>query len=63
VTKSDITNHYADGKMPMQLRMLAETVYGIGPMGQDGSGPRKLMTQIEGGGSGQDQITSMLSLG
>ncbi|KAF1360784.1 hypothetical protein EJ07DRAFT_114520 [Lizonia empirigonia] len=61
-TKSDITNHYGDGKMPMQLRMLAETVYGCGTMGQDGSGARRLMMQMENGGSDQDQILSMLSL-
>lgn len=61
VTKSDITEHYGDGKMPMQLRMLAEMVYGSGTMGQDGSSMRQLMMQMEGGGL-QDQFMSMMSL-
>jgi hypothetical protein len=58
-TKSDINKHYEDEKMPMQLRMLAEVVYGCGTMGQDGSGARKAMMQMENGGSGH---LSMFSL-
>jgi splicing suppressor protein 51 len=61
VTKSEITDHYGDGKMPMQLRMLAEMVYGSGTMGQDGSGMRKMMMQAEGGGL-QAQFMSMPGL-
>lgn len=61
VTKSEITDHYGDGKMPMQLRMLAEMVYGSGPMGQDGSGMRKMMMKAESGGS-KDHIMNWMSL-
>jgi splicing suppressor protein 51 len=59
VTKSDSINYYGDGKMPMQLRMLAEMVYGSGPMGQDGTGMREMMMQAEGGGL-QAQFMSIL---
>jgi splicing suppressor protein 51 len=51
---------YGDGKMPMQLRMLAEMVYGYGTTGQDGSGVRKLMMGMEDGGSGN--MLSLLSM-
>lgn len=34
VEKSDIIEHYKDKMMPMQLRMLAEAVYGTGLNGQ-----------------------------
>jgi splicing suppressor protein 51 len=61
VTKSEITDYYGDGQMPMQLCMLAEMVYGSGPMGQDGTGMRKMMMQVEGGGV-QTQFMSMMGL-
>jgi splicing suppressor protein 51 len=32
VSKQEITEHYGDQKMPMQLRMFAEAVYGVGSM-------------------------------
>ncbi|KAF1363370.1 hypothetical protein EJ07DRAFT_163236 [Lizonia empirigonia] len=47
VTKQEVVQHYRDEKMPMQLRMLAEVVYGTGTMGHDGSDVRKLMMQLE----------------
>ncbi|KAJ4366120.1 hypothetical protein N0V83_007755 [Neocucurbitaria cava] len=62
VTKQEMIQHYGDDKMPMQVRMLAEAVYGVGTMGQDGSGARRMMMRMENGGSGNDQIMSMLNL-
>jgi len=59
VTKQEVIEHYGDDKMPMQLRMLAETVYGTGTMGQDGSDVRKLMVQMESGGSKDIKHMSM----
>ncbi|EFQ95321.1 hypothetical protein PTT_06719 [Pyrenophora teres f. teres 0-1] len=38
VTKAQMIQHYGDDKAPMQLRMLAEAVYGVGPMNQNGAG-------------------------
>ncbi|KAF2621324.1 hypothetical protein BU25DRAFT_354671 [Macroventuria anomochaeta] len=62
VTKPEIIQHYGDEKMPMQLRMLAEVVYGTGTMGQDGSGMRKLMMQVENDGSGKGQAMSHIDI-
>lgn len=50
-TKQDIIQHYGNEMMPMQLRMLAEAIYGFGIMGQDGSGIRKMLMQQENGSS------------
>ena len=63
VTKTEITQHYGDEKMPMQLRMLAEVVYDTGTMGQDGSGVRKLMMQMENDDSGKGQFMSHINIG
>ncbi|KAF1952091.1 hypothetical protein CC80DRAFT_528067 [Byssothecium circinans] len=63
VTKQEISQHYGNDRMPMQMRMLAEAVYGCGTMGQDGSGIRKLMMQAESGGSEDSQFMSMFSIG
>ncbi|KAL5119787.1 hypothetical protein ACEQ8H_002393 [Pleosporales sp. CAS-2024a] len=60
VTKHDIVNHYGDPRAPMQLRMLAEAVYGVGSMGQNGSRMRKQMALMESGGPGSDDFVSML---
>jgi splicing suppressor protein 51 len=38
-----MVEHYGDDKAPMQLRMLAEAVYGMGSMGQNGAGMRKMI--------------------
>ncbi|CAO2657805.1 Nn.00g070650.m01.CDS01 [Neocucurbitaria sp. VM-36] len=62
VTKQEMIQHYGDEKMPMQVRMLAEAVYGVGTMGQDGSGMRKVMMQMEKGGPGNGQHMSMMNL-
>ncbi|PYH94745.1 hypothetical protein BO71DRAFT_398686 [Aspergillus ellipticus CBS 707.79] len=35
--KNDIIEHYGDASMPMQLRMLGEQIYGVGPYGQPGA--------------------------
>ena len=37
IQKSDIMEHYGNPKMPMQLRILGEQVYGRGPGGQGGA--------------------------
>jgi splicing suppressor protein 51 len=62
VTKADVIKRYGDDKMPMQLRMLAEAVYGRGLMGQDGTMMRKQMVMMENGGPGDGMMSSMLSL-
>ncbi|KAL7956132.1 hypothetical protein V8C34DRAFT_306854 [Trichoderma compactum] len=49
VEKSDIVEHYGDAQFPMQLRMLAEAVYGWVPGGSDGTEMRKMMVAMEGG--------------
>ncbi|RYP73610.1 hypothetical protein DL771_003498 [Monosporascus sp. 5C6A] len=49
IQKGDVTDHYGDAKFPMQLRMLAEAVYGRGPGGQDGSMARRMMAMQEAG--------------
>lgn len=63
VKKQDLVDRYGDQKMPMQLRMMAEIVYGRGPGGQDGTGMRRMMMNMEAnnGVEGQE-VMSMLSL-
>ncbi|KAL7933504.1 hypothetical protein V8C35DRAFT_304601 [Trichoderma chlorosporum] len=60
VEKSDIVEQYGDPQFPMQLRMLAEAVYGRGPGGDDGTAMRKMMAAMEGGEYGADMQGSML---
>lgn len=62
VTKAEMIQHYGDEKAPMQLRMLAEVVYGAGSMGQSGAGMRKMMCQMEQGGPGNGLHMSMMSV-
>jgi hypothetical protein len=62
VTKQEIIEHYGDQKMPMQLRMFAEAVYGAGLMGQDGTFMRKQMMQMENGGPAGSQFMSMMGM-
>ncbi|EFY84134.1 hypothetical protein J3458_003723 [Metarhizium acridum] len=59
VEKSDITEKYGDPQFPMQLRMLAEAVYGRAPGGSDGTAMRKLMVAMEQGQSGDVHTTHM----
>jgi mitochondrial splicing suppressor protein 51 len=47
VTKLKIIERYGDDRFPMQLRMLGEVVYQRGPGGQDGTGMRVMMRQME----------------
>ena len=54
VEKSDIVEHYHDPMMPMQLRMLAEEIYGSGAGGASGIMMRALM-----GGGGHMSNLSM----
>jgi splicing suppressor protein 51 len=61
VLKQEVIEHYGDEKMPMQVRMLAEAVYGAGSMGQDGSGMREMMVQMESGGL-DGKKTTMLNI-
>ena len=60
VEKHDIIEHYGDSMFPMQLRMLAEAVYGRGPGGQSGRGMMQMMMAMEGGTL--DMETSMLDV-
>ncbi|KAF2033096.1 hypothetical protein EK21DRAFT_59221 [Setomelanomma holmii] len=62
VSKREIVEHYGDQKVPMQLRMFAEAVYGVGLMGQDGTSMRRQMMQMESGGPGNGQFMSMLGM-
>lgn len=63
VTKHEVIQHYGYDKMPLQLRLLAEAIYGVGTMGHNGSDVRKMMTQIESGGlpNGQTMRTIDIS--
>ncbi|KAF2820249.1 hypothetical protein CC86DRAFT_374458 [Ophiobolus disseminans] len=63
VTKQQVINRYGDDKMPMQVRMVAEAVYGAGSMGQDGTFMRKQLSMMEQGGPGNGQHMRMLNLG
>ncbi|CAE7221112.1 hypothetical protein CFE70_010717 [Pyrenophora teres f. teres 0-1] len=63
VTKAQMIQHYGDDKAPMQLRMLAEAVYGVGPMNQNGAGMRRLLRQMESGGSGNSYFMNMIDTG
>ncbi|KAI9812113.1 MAG: hypothetical protein M1826_002943 [Phylliscum demangeonii] len=47
VEKDDLIEHYGSRLMPMQLRMFAEQVYGMGPGGQSGDAMRQMMMKIE----------------
>jgi splicing suppressor protein 51 len=47
VEASEIMWHYGDERFPMQLRMLAETVYGRSPGGQDWTDIRTKMLAME----------------
>ncbi|KAL6701767.1 hypothetical protein J3F84DRAFT_15791 [Trichoderma pleuroticola] len=46
--KSDFIEHYGDPQFPMQLRMLAEAVYGSVPGGGNGTAVRQMMMAMEG---------------
>jgi splicing suppressor protein 51 len=61
-SKQEIIDYYGDDKMPMQVRMLAEAVYGVGSMGQNGAGIRKMMAQMESGGPGGGMHMSSMRL-
>ena len=64
VNKAAIQEHYGDDKMPMQMRMFAEIVYGRGPGGSNGKSMRQLMmTMEEKSGRDGEQVVSMMSLG
>ena len=45
--KQEVQDKYGDDKMPMQIRMLAETVYARGPGGADGTAMRRAMMSME----------------
>jgi splicing suppressor protein 51 len=62
VTKAQAIQQYGDERAPMQLRMLAEAVYGRGSMGQDGTMMRRMLRQMENGGPGNGQHMSLLNM-
>jgi splicing suppressor protein 51 len=62
VEKHDIIEQYGDPQFPMQLRMLAEAVYGRGPGGHDGTAVRMIMVAMEKGELGADTQSTMLDL-
>jgi splicing suppressor protein 51 len=63
VTKQEVIDHYGDQRSPMQVRMLAEAVYGAGSMGQDGTMMRRQLMQMEQGGPSGSGFMSMLNVG
>lgn len=58
VDKSDIVEHYGDPRMPMQLRVLGEQIYGRGPGGQSSAAMIQTMKSVEKG----DMASSFFSL-
>ena len=62
VTKEDMIKHYGDDKAPMQVRMLAEAIIGVGSMGQNGAAMRRHLRQMESGGPGSGNIMSMMNI-
>lgn len=62
VTKEDMIKHYGDDKAPMQVRMLAEAIIGVGSMGQNGAAMRGHLRQMESGGPGSGNIMSMMNV-
>ena len=63
IEKSDVTEHYGNPLMPMQLRMLGEQVYGRGPGGQDGAMMMKMqMMQEKEGNSSSTAHLDMSSM-
>ncbi|KAI1081319.1 hypothetical protein F5B20DRAFT_60504 [Whalleya microplaca] len=49
IVKDDVNRHYGDPKFAMQLRMLAEEVYGSGIGGQRGTHMMRMMASMESG--------------
>lgn len=64
VDKDSVISHYSDPRMPMQLRMFAEDVYGSPPAGSgSGMAMRKLMMTMEArGGRDGESVFSMIGL-
>ncbi|EAW06577.1 putative MYND domain protein [Aspergillus clavatus NRRL 1] len=50
VEKHDVSEHYGNQLMPMQLRMFGEQVLGTGPGGQKGAAMMKMQMAVESGG-------------
>ncbi|KAF9207771.1 hypothetical protein BGZ49_010593 [Haplosporangium sp. Z 27] len=50
VDKLDLIKHYGNDRMPMQLRMFGEQVYGTGPGGMSGVEMLRQMVESENGG-------------
>lgn len=51
VEKHDIQDHYGNQDMPMQLRMLADQIYGSNPLGYSSEGILRMRMMMEGGAS------------
>jgi splicing suppressor protein 51 len=64
VDKDAVIAHYGDQRMSMQLRMLAEDIYGSPPAGSGpGTAMRKTMASMEAGGSGDGRAMSLMHVG
>jgi splicing suppressor protein 51 len=61
VDKQGIIDHYGEGLMPMQMRMLYEKISGRGLMGQSGEGMLRMQMSAESGGFGG--YSAMVDLG
>ncbi|KAF2006464.1 hypothetical protein P154DRAFT_217803 [Amniculicola lignicola CBS 123094] len=62
VSKQSVIDQYSSEMMPMQLRMLGETVYARGPGGQESASMRQVMMTMERGGPGNGMVASMLNI-
>jgi hypothetical protein len=54
--------HYGADKVPMQLRMLAKAVYGVGSIGQNGAGMHKVIRQMKSGGPRNGNVLGMMDI-
>ncbi|USP79097.1 uncharacterized protein yc1106_06371 [Curvularia clavata] len=62
VTKAEVIAHYGGSLVPVQLRMLADAIVGMGTMGRDGTAMRKMMCEVESGGPEEGICTVVLSM-
>ncbi|KAL1837543.1 hypothetical protein VTJ49DRAFT_3666 [Mycothermus thermophilus] len=60
VGKAEVKEYYGDGSFVLQLRMLAEMVYGWGPGGEDWTAFRRIMAEMESGEGGPFPITTSI---
>jgi hypothetical protein len=57
--KAAIIDHYGDTMMPMQMRMLAKSIYGTAIGGRPGTGMLNMQIMMEGGNGAGDGMDDM----